>query len=816
MQIRKSFGAALALLVMLGVQGCSSTNYSNTAQGKKNSNATEVSDTTLSMENIYQNNYFKSERSPYFRWLDDGSGYTILEPRTSTPEGASGDGAAGQSVHEDANEGSIEGNDIVFYKVDGTGRKVLVTFEELIPEGNSAPIAIDDYIWSNDGKWALIYTNSRKVWRSRSRGDYFLLNLEDKSLRQLGPESVLEAWAAKAANDDAEDQADEARLMFAKFSPDSSKVAYVFRNNIYYQNINEATSQQKAGLSKNVIALTKDGNDIIINGNFDWVYEEELAIRDGFRWSPDSQKIGYWQLDTSGVKDFIMINNTDSLYPTLTKFPYPKAGEMNSAVRVGVVHLDNQNTQWLALEGDNRDRYIPRINWANGNELLVQDVNRPQQLNRLWLFNLEKNEFEQVYTDGDEAFIGWYYEAEFINGGNDFLWHSEKDGWRHLYRVSKDGKTEIDLTPGDFDVISTLAFNEDKNVVYFMASPENQGQRYLYRASLDGSSKPERVTPREFDGNNRYTMSKDTSNAMHSHSDFTTPTTSRTINVADHSTIKVLTENLELKEKLSNANLPNHEFVQVSAQDGTVLDAYIMTPKNLDKNKKYPTIFYVYGEPAGSTVQDSYGGAGFLLRSLLVQEGFIVVSVDNRGTRSPKGRDWRKSIYKKIGGITVQDQADALDELASRYAFIDTARIGVYGHSGGGSSTLNMLFKHGDKFHAGVAIAPVPDIALYDTIYQERYSGNPNTDPESYFNTSSVNFVEGFVGKLLLIHGTGDDNVHYQGSERLINELVKHNKPFEFMAYPNRAHGIRAGKNTLIHRQSMLVEFFKRHLEVNK
>jgi dipeptidyl-peptidase-4 len=334
-----------------------------------------------------------------------------------------------------------------------------------------------------------------------------------------------------------------------------------------------------------------------------------------------------------------------------------------------------------------------------------------------------------------------------------------------------------------------------------MASPENQGQRYLYRASLDGSTTPERVTPSEFDGNNRYYMSKDTSNAMHTHSAFSTPSTSRTINVADHSTIKVLTENTELKQKLASTNLPNHDFIQVSAQDGTVLDAYIMTPKNLDKSKKYPTVFYVYGEPAGSTVQDVYGGSRFLFNSLLVQEGFIVVSVDNRGTRSPKGRDWRKSIYKKIGGITVQDQADALDELASRYSFIDTSRIGVFGHSGGGSSTLNMLFKHGDKFHAGVAIAPVPDIRLYDTIYQERYSGNPHTDPESYYNTSSVNFVEGFVGKLLLIHGTGDDNVHYQGSEKLINELVKQNKPFEFMAYPNRAHGIRAGENTLIHRR---------------
>jgi dipeptidyl-peptidase-4 len=508
-----------------------------------------------------------------------------------------------------------------------------------------------------------------------------------------------------------------------------------------------------------------------------------------------------------------MINNTDTLYPTLTKFPYPKAGEMNSAVKVGVVHLGNQETQWVDLGGDPRDRYIPRINWANGNELLVQDVNRPQQVNQLWLFNLEKNAQELVFTDGDDAFIEYYYDADFINDGQHFIWVSERDGWRHLYRVSKDGKEIVDLTPGEFDIVNMLAYNEDTNLVYFIASPDNQGQRYMYKAALDGSMQPMRVTPDQYEGNNSYTLSRDASNALHRHSDFTTPTTTRTIKVSDHSTVKELVSNTKLKSRLGEFELPNHEFIQVSAQDGTVLDAYIMTPQNFDKSKKYPIIFYVYGEPAGSTVQDRWGGAGYLYRALLVQKGFIVASVDNRGTRTPKGRDWRKSIYKKIGTITAQDQVDALNAIADKYSFVDTDRVGIWGHSGGGSSTLTMLFKHADKYHAGVAIAPVPDIGLYDTIYQERYSGNPKTDPQSYFNTSSINFVEGFEGELLLIHGTGDDNVHYQGSERLINELVKHNKQFDFMAYPNRSHGVREGKNTVLHRQTMMTQFFEQHLK---
>jgi dipeptidyl-peptidase-4 len=777
------FALSLALL-----QGCASK--PNTAKNAE----------PLSLQKIYQDRYFTSERGTFFRWLDDGSGYTVLESRNLEKE--------------DANDDSpdIKGNDIVFYNVDGSGRKVLVAFESLTPAGKTKPLGIDDYIWSDDGKWVLIYTNSKKVWRSRSRGDYFLLNLEDKSLQQLGPDSVKTAFNNLPEDDLPEEQnkdtkkvdehPDASRLMFAKFSPDSQKIAYVYKNNLYYQDIG----------SDKVHTLTTDGNDIIINGNFDWVYEEELSIRDGFRWSPDSKKIGYWQLDTSGVKEFIMINNTDTLYPTLTKFPYPKAGEVNSAVRVGVVHLDNQQTQWVDLGGDNRDRYIPRINWANGNELLIQDVNRPQQVNKLWLFNLSDNAQTQVFTDGDDAFIEYYYDAEFINDGKHFIWVSERDGWRHLYRVSIDGTEVVDLTPGQFDIVNMLAYNEKTNLVYFIASPENQGQRYMYKAALDGTMQPQRVTPAEYEGSNSYVLSKDASNALHRHSDFVTPSTSRTIKVRDHSTVKVLVENTKLKARLKEQDLPNHEFIQVSAQDGTVLDAYIMTPKNLDTSKKYPIIFYVYGEPAGSTVQDRWSGNGYLYDALLVQKGFIVASVDNRGTRTPKGRDWRKSIYKKIGTITAQDQVDALDAIAARYSFIDTDRVGIWGHSGGGSSTLTMLFKHGDKYHAGAAIAPVPDISLYDTIYQERYSGNPNTDPDSYFNTSSINFVEGFTGKLLLIHGTGDDNVHYQGSERLVNELIKHNKQFEFMVYPNRSHGVSEGKNTVEHRHALMTSFFERHL----
>jgi len=813
-QVIPSLYLAISLLSILALQSCATHSILPT-QGNTAKQPAEQS-SGLSEMKIAGERYFASERADYFRWLDDGSGYTKLEPRQ------------GDKQDDNPNVAGLVDNDIVFYQVDGSGREVLVAYEQLIPEGKSKPIAIDDYSWSADGNWALIYTDSKKVWRSRSRGDYFLLNLNTKELIQLGPNSVLQAFKDKAEQDDAkqgeglqesahtenahednsyednthQENPESSRLMFAKFSPDSSKVAYVYKNNIYYQSLG----------SSQVIALTTDADEHIINGNFDWVYEEELSIADGFRWSPDSESIGYWQLDTSKVKHFTLINNTDTLYPTLTTFPYPKAGETNSAVRVGAVKLSTQQTQWLELEGDNRERYIPRINWANANELLVQDVDRPQQNNQLWLFNINDGSKKAVFSDSDSAFIEYYYDADFINDGQHFIWHSERDGWRKLYRVAKDGSEIINLTPGDFDIIELLAYNEQRNLMYFTASPDNPTQRYLYKASLDGTMTPQRVTPEKFEGNNAYEMSKDGSNAVHYFSNVSTPTQSQTIKVDDHSQVTSLIDNAKLKARLTEVALPEHEFIKLNAQDGTVLDAYIMTPKDIDTRKKYPVIFYVYGEPAASTVQDRWGGQRYLYQAMLVKKGFIVVSVDNRGTRMPKGRDWRKSIYKKIGTITAQDQVDALNEIALRYPFIDTERVGVYGHSGGGSSTLTLLFKHGDSFHAGTAIAPVPDIALYDTIYQERYSGHPKTDPQSYFNTSSINFVEGLTGELLLIHGTGDDNVHYQGTERLINELVRLNKQFEFMSYPNRAHGIRSGENTVVHRLTLMTNFFERHL----
>lgn len=771
----------MAALAMFVVTGCTTT---FTPESVNN---------PLTLKRIYQDREFRGERSTYFTWLKDGSGYTVLEKREIKADTVTANSQTATQSDIDALKDEVgqdgepvTGYDIVYYKPDSTGRNVMVNFEKLIPEGETKPLSIERYTWSKDGKWLMVFTNGQKVWRSRSRGDFWILNLETNQLMQLGGELP-----------------GESKLMFAKFSPDSSKVGWVKDNNVFYQPIG----------SNKIVQLTYDGSDIIVNGNFDWVYEEEFTIRDGFRWSPDSDSIAYWQLDTSGVKSFTMINNTDELYPTLTTFPYPKAGEQNSAVKVGVVDLSDKKTRWAELQGDNRDRYIPRISWAgDGNTLMIQDVNRPQNVNKLWAFDWKSGQLTNIYTDKDEAFLEWFYDAKFINNGKDFIWHSERDGWRHLYRISKDGQSILDLTPGEFDIVDMLAVNENKNVVYFTASPSDVSQRYLYKTSLDGSYAMSRVTPKEYEGTNSYYMSEDGSYARHSYSNFTSPSTSQVVEVESHTTIKPLIKNEKLKQKLTNETLPEHEFFQVEARDGVVLDGYIMFPPNMDKSKKYPIIFYVYGEPWGQTVKDSFRGNSYLWDAMMAQKGYIVASIDNRGTRAPKGRDWRKSIYKKLGVVTVRDQSDALTAMSDRWSFIDTNRVGVWGHSGGGTQTLNLLFRHSDQYKVGVAVAAVPDLSLYDTIYQERYSGNPKTDPESYQNSSALNFADGLEGKLLLIHGTGDDNVHYQGAERLINELIKHNKQFDFMSYPNRSHGIYEGKNTTIHLKTLISDYFLEHL----
>lgn len=738
---------------------------------------TQSTGAKLSNEDIFKSWEFNPKRPGVIRWGNDGSNFTALE----TAKG-----------YEDAElEKDRYGDDIkiyeeiVEYDPSSLDRKVLISLAQLTPKGTDKALVIDDYSWSKDKSLVLIYTNAEYVWRDKTRGEYWVLNLSNNDLWKLGA-----------------DELTPSQMMFGKFSPDGKKFAYVYHNNIYVQDLT----------NKEITALTDDASDTIINGLFDWAYEEEFGIQDGFRWSPDSKRVAYWQLDTHAAQDFLIINNTDTLYPKVTAIPYPKVGEENSGARIGIVSIDNPDTIWVVLPGVAKDMYVPRMDWAdNADQIIIQQMNRKQDTNTLYYAQATTGEISKAFVEKEETFLEVSGDPKWLKDSQSFLWESERDGWNHIYRVSRDGQTATDLTPGEFDITELVSVDEENNWIYFMASPENVSQRYLHRSRLDGTGMMEQVTPVEYSGTNSYKMSADSSWAIHTVSSFLKPPVSSLISLPDHKVHHVLEDNKELADKIADLSMGELEFYNVKARDGLRLDGYIMRPPNFDPKKKYPIIHFVYGDPVGQTVKDSYSMRN-IWSIMMSQKGFLVSSVDNRGTAAPRGRDWRRTVYGNVGPLGARDQADALNAMCERWDYIDCDRVGVWGHSGGGTLTLNLMFRYPDQFHVGVSRAPVPDLRLYDSIYQERYSGLLTEFEDNYKESSAITHAKNLKGKLLLIHGTGDDNVHYQGAERLQNELIKHNRQFDFMAYPNRRHGIVEGSGTSLHLHTMQTNYFIEHL----
>jgi dipeptidyl-peptidase-4 len=592
--------------------------------------------------------------------------------------------------------------------------------------------------------------------------------------------------------------AEPSTMMFAKFSPDGKQVGYVVKHNIYMEDM--ATSQVKQ--------LTFDGTEDLINGTFDWVYEEEFGLRDGFRWSPDSKSIAYWQLDASEVRDFFMINNTDSLYSYIIPVQYPKVGQTLSACRVGVIPVEGGNTVWMQLDGDPQNNYIARMEWAaNSDEIIFQYLNRHQNTIQLMLGDAQTGEVKNIYTEKDDAWLDVIDDLVWMDDGTSFTWVSEQTGWRHIYVISRDGKSVQPVTKGDFDVISIQNIDVKNGYVYFIASPDNAAQRYLFRVPLDGKKDAERLTPIDEPGYHRYQVSPDSKWAIHTFMNTSTPMTIDLVSLPNHKSVRMLVDNKELKEKLSQLDMNPVEFFKVDIGDGVELDGWMIKPPDFDPDKEYPILFHVYGEPAGQRVLDI---PPRLWHVMMSQQGYIVACVDNRGTPAPKGNKWRKSIYMQIGILSSADQAKAA-EIIGGWDYVDEDRIAIWGWSGGGSSTLQAMFRYPEIYHTGMSVAPVPDQQLYDAIYQERYMRTVEENPEGFENGSPINHAKNLEGNLLIVHGTGDDNVHYQGTEKLINELIKYNKYFTMMAYPNRSHGIYEGEGTTLH----LYELLTRYLMTN-
>ena len=715
----------------------------------------------LTLDRIFVSDDFRGDRGVALKWLDGGA-YTTFQ----------------------ATKGQKGARDLV--RVDEAGKsETLVAAAKLVPPNAKEPLAVQSYELSKDLNLLLLFTNSVKVWRQHTRGDYWLFNRMTGKLTKVGGD------------------AKPSTLMFAKLSPDGTHVGYVRDNNLFVEPVEGGAATK----------LTTDGTNEVINGTFDWVYEEEFACRDGWRWSPDGKQIAYWQLDTRGVKTFTLIDNTTETYPILKTFAYPKTGERNSACRVGVVAATGGTTKWIEVPGDTRtDFYIPKMAWAGNSELAIQRVNRLQNAIDVMLGDATTGAVRKVLTERDGAWVDLHDDAmTWVEKDTAFTWISERDGWRHLYLASRDGTTLKRVTSGDFDVIRVAHVDDKTGTVYFYASPDNPTQHYLYRTSLTGSGESERVSPADQVGWHDYNISPGGTVAVHTFSSFGKPPQIELVSLPDHKVIRTLAANDKLRDKVSKLAQTPVEFFRADVGDGVKLDGWLMKPATFDPAKKYPLLVHVYGEPAGQSVVDRWGATQYLWHLMLTQQGYAVACIDNRGTPCPRGRDWRKSAYRRVGTLASEDQAAALRELLKR-PYLDATRVGVWGWSGGGSMTLNLMFRHPDLYRTGMAVAPVPDMRLYDTIYQERYMGLPQDNAEDYQRGSPITHAAGLKGNLLVVHGSGDDNCHYQGTEKLADKLVELNKPFTLMAYPNRSHSVSEGKNTTRHLYGLLTRYLNDNL----
>ena len=694
---------------------------------------------------------------------------------------------------------TIKDNNIVLVSTRGKEDKVILSSSQV----NN--LEIESFSFSQSKNKILIFTQSVKVWRYNTRGDYWVYDFKKNEIQKLGRNMS------------------GSSLMFAKFSPNERFVAYVskeksesgIRNsstsvNIYLESLDDRTIKK---------LTSSNGTKKLINGTFDWVYEEEFGCRDGFIFNEDGTRIAFWQIDANQVRDFYMINNTDSIYSYTIPVEYPKVGEDLTPARIGVINLTNEEITWMKIPGEQNKFYLPRMTWMPGrNDLMIQQLNRKQNHSKIYIANANNGSTELLMEEKDDAWVdlrsSWPYQVQagwkFINNGKEFLYTTEKDGWSHIYRFDITNKTEYLVTKGNYDVVKPLAYDEKNENVYFIASPENPTERYLYKTSAKGDGKLIRVTPDVLEGSHNYQISTKAKYAFHSFSNYFTRPMQAIVSLPNH---KFINENQNMIEKYDLEKKKDHplEFFEITTVDDVTMEGWIVKPKNLDKNKKYPVLFYFYSEPAGQTGVNRYGaGNNGLYDGNLGEDGYVYVTFDGRGTPSPKGRAWRKAIYRNIGRINVRDMAMGAKAVFEKYEFIYTSRVAVHGWSGGGTATLNCLFQYPEIFHTGIAVAAVANQLTYDNIYQERYMGDPKESYQDYVDGSPIKYAKNLEGNLLYIHGTGDDNVHYQNAEMLANELIKHKKIFYMLSYPNRSHGIRED-GAYPHVRLMFTDFLRKN-----
>ena len=676
-----------------------------------------------------------------------------------------------RSMLDGAHFSVLENNAIVKYSYENFGTPVatILDLNTVKWEGNT--LEANDYFFNADESKVLITTKTRSIYRRSFTAVYYVVDLKSKAVQALS---------------------DQGPQQLADFSPDGTKVGYVFENNVYYKDLAENKTVQ----------VTFDGKrNEIINGATDWVYEEEFAITKGFYWSPDSKKMSYYQFNERDVPEFTMPYYLGRTYPYNYTFKYPKAGEANSKLAIYIYDI-SESKSYAYINSGTVYEYFPRMKWTNGNELCVLGMNRHQ--NRLSYFIVDdykssgNSTVRLIYTDESDTYVEVDDNLIFLQDGESFLRTSEADGYRHIYKVSFKGKVK-QITDGKWDVVELKGVDEENGVVYYTSAEEGAIYKALYSITLKGKDKTKLSKEK---GTNDAEFSTGMKYFINHYSNANTPQTI-TLHNAKGKQLKVLKDNKELKKKLKKLDISPKEFITIKGVNEE-LNASIIKPKNFDETKQYPVYFYIYNGPGSNVVEDEWQGRNYLYHQLLAQKGYIVISVDTRGTMY-RGAEFKKSTYLQLGKLETEDMI-AVAERVGKWDYVDADRIGVQGWSYGGYMSALCMTKGADVFKMGIAVAPVTNWRWYDNIYTERFMRTPEENADGYDLNSPINHVSKLKGPFLIVHGSGDDNVHVQNTMEMVNVMVAQNKDFDMAVYPNKNHGIYGGK-TRLHLYNKLLNF---------
>ena len=583
------------------------------------------------------------------------------------------------------------------------------------------------------------------------------------------------------------------------FSPDGSKVLESEGRNLF---VSELVSGKRVQLTQNTAER-------------DLAYYEKM-------WSPDGKKILFVETDFTNVRQRAVLGTNDPSYPDVQQHRFARVGEVIEKLRVGIVDSGGENLTWLPMESPEEGIYFGQVEWAgNSDEVIVEKFSRFRNQRDFYLVKTSdkgaaKAEVKSILHEVNDAWVDSSQEKNsglmWTRGGKAFVLVSEKDGWRHAYLWSREGKELALLTPGKYDIIDRAAIDEGGGWYYFYASPDNATQKHLFRVPLDGSGTLERISPSNQPGTHLYQFSPDAKLAIHTYSTLDSPPIVELVELAGHRVIRVLNDNEKIREKMKSVISHPTEFLQLTIGNGVSMDAWMIKPKDFDPLKKYPVFIYVYGEPHAQTVLNEWGTSQIDFHRVVADLGYLVLTIDNRGTPAPKGAAWRRAVFGSLGPLSTEEQEAGLKELARTRPYVDLTRVGIWGWSGGGSNTLNAMFRKPDSYHVGIAVVPKPQPHLYNAGFQENYMRTREVNPEGYKQAAAINFADGLKGKLLIITGSGETNAHIQIIEGLVDRLIKLGKPFDYMVYPNRDHSLLEGEGTLVHVRMYIIRYLLSNL----